>query len=681
MTSLQAKARIEELSREIEEHNYNYYVLSNPTISDYEFDKLLEELIELEKQFPEYTSPDSPTQRVGGQITKEFATVVHKYPMLSLSNTYSKEEVAEFDKRIQKALTEAYEYVCELKFDGVAIGISYSSGSLLQAVTRGDGVQGDDVSNNVKTIRSIPLKLKGDYPEEFEIRGEIFLSHEQFRKINISREESGEAIFANPRNAASGSLKMQDSAEVAKRRLDCSLYNLFGKDLPFESHYENLMASKKWGFNVSKHISLHRSIEGVFEFIDHWDKERKNLPFDIDGVVIKINSYLQQEKLGYTAKSPRWAIAYKFKAEQASTMLESVSFQVGRTGAITPVANLSPVQLAGTTVKRASLHNEDIIRSLDLHENDFVFVEKGGEIIPKIVGVDIAKRKDASLPVRFISHCPACNTSLIRPEGEANHYCPNHDTCPPQIKGRLEHFISRKALDIDSLGEGKIELLYDKKLVANIADLYDLRYESLIGLEKIIPATEEKKEKKISFKEKTVNNILRGLEESKNRPFEKVLFGLGIRHIGETAAKKLARHFHSIDSIINASFEDIVNVDEIGEKMASAILEYFGELNNIIIIDRLKAHGLQFEIKEDESGESSNKLDNKSFVVSGVFDDFSRDELKRLIENNGGKNVSAVSSKTDFILAGEKMGPSKLNKAKDLGIPIIDLKAFLEMIS
>ncbi len=680
MTSLQAKARIDELSKEIEKLNHNYYVLSQPTVSDYEFDMLLEELIKLEKEFPEYASPDSPSQRIGGEITKEFKPVTHKYPMLSLANTYSKEELVEFDKRVRKIITIPLEYVCELKFDGVAIGLTYINGKLIQAVTRGDGVQGDDVTNNVKTIRSIPLKLHGDYPEEFEIRGEIYLPHDQFRKINILREEAGESVFANPRNAASGSLKMQDSSEVAKRRLDCSLYNVLGEDIPYDNHYSNLMAAKKWGFKISKSIDLYRDIEGVFNYIDEWDKERHNLPFDIDGVVIKINTYQQQKKLGHTAKSPRWAISYKFKAEQVSTLLESLSFQVGRTGTITPVANLSPVQLAGTIVKRASLHNEDIIRSLDLHDNDLVYVEKGGEIIPKIIGVDISRRKSGSNKVEFITHCPSCNTALIRLVNEANHYCPNHDACPPQIKGRLEHFISRKALNIDSLGEGKIELLYDRGLLNNVADFYDLKYKDLLGLEKIIPATTDKKEKKISFQEKTVNNILNGIEESKNIPFERVLFGLGIRHIGETAAKKLARHFQSIDNLMKANFEDVVNVDEIGEKMADAIHEYFGELNNIFMIEKLKAQGLQFEIKEDADSERSNKLENKSFVVSGVFNDYSREELKKLIEDNGGKNLSSVSSRTDYILAGGKMGPSKLNKAKELGIPILNLQEFLEMI-
>ena len=681
MTSLQAKTRIDELSKEIEKHNHNYYVLSQAVISDYEFDMMLEELIRLENEFPEFASPDSPSQRVGGKITKEFKAVTHKLPMLSLANTYSKEELEEFDNRVRKTITTPLEYVCELKYDGVAIGLTYINGRLSQAVTRGDGVQGDDVSNNVKTIRSLPLKLHGDHPEDFEIRGEIYLPHDQFQKINTRREESGESVFANPRNAASGSLKMQDSAEVARRRLDCSLYNILGDNLAYDNHYSNLMAAKKWGFKISKFISLCNNIEEVFSYIEDWDKKRNELPFDIDGVVIKVNSYHQQQKLGYTAKSPRWAIAYKFKAEQVSTRLESVSFQVGRTGAITPVANLKPVQLAGTTVKRASLHNEDIIRSLGLHENDFVYVEKGGEIIPKIVGIDITKRNTASKEIAYITHCPECNTRLIRPEGEANHYCPNHDACPPQIKGRLEHFISRKALNIDSLGEGKIELLYDKGLLHNVADLFDLNYDKLIGLEKIIPATADKKEKKISFQEKTVNNILKGVEKSKNIPFERVLFGLGIRHIGETAAKKLARHFQSIDNLMKAGFDEIVNVDEIGEKMAGAILEYFGELTNIFMVDRLKASGLQFEIREDPDSERSNRLESKSFVVSGVFEDFSRDELKKLIEDNGGKNLSSISSKTDYILAGEKMGPSKLNKAKELGINIIGLVEFLEMIS
>ena len=680
MNKEEAKIKIGKLSEEIEKHNYNYYVLSNPVISDYDFDLLLDELIDLEKQFPDLIKPDSPTQRVGGEITKEFKQVTHKYPMLSLSNTYSEEEVRDFEKRVNKIIDEKVEYVCELKYDGVAICLIYKNGLLTQAVTRGDGVQGDDVITNVKTIRSIPLKLHGDFPDEFEIRGEIYYPHDGFKKLNDERIEIGEDPFANPRNAASGTLKMQDSAEVSKRPLDCILYYLLGDKLPNKTHYNNLQDAKKWGFKISKNIAICKNLEEIFEFINDWNEGRKKLPFDIDGVVIKVNSIAEQEKLGSTAKSPRWAIAYKYKAERVATKLLSIDYQVGRTGAITPVANLKPILLAGTIVKRASLHNADIIAQLDVRIGDMVYVEKGGEIIPKIVGVDISKRPESAVKVKFIENCPECGTQLVRKEGEAIFYCPNESGCPPQIKGKLEHFISRKAMNIDSLGEGKIEMLYDNNLVLNIADLYDLKYEQLFGLEKIFPTTEDKKERKVSFKDKTVRNILNGIEASKQVPFERVLYALGIRYVGETVAKKLAYFHKNIDNIKNATFDDLINIDEIGEKIAEAVINYFKNKKYLEIIERLKNKGIQFEISKQTTDIKENKLDNKSFVVSGVFKDFSRDEIKKQIEDYGGRNVSSVSSKTDFILAGENMGPSKLKKAQELNIPIISEEDFVEMV-
>jgi DNA ligase (NAD+) len=679
MTMNEVKQKIKELSEKIRKHNYNYYVLSQPTISDYDFDMLLEELQKLEMQNPEFIEPDSPTKRVGGDITKEFKQVEHKYPMLSLSNTYSVGEIQDFDERIKKIIDDKVEYVCELKYDGVAINITYKNGLLFQAVTRGDGVRGDDVTANVKTIRTIPLRLQGDYPAEFEIRGEIFYPHKGFEKLNAERTEIGELPFANPRNAASGTLKMQDSAIVAKRPLDCFLYYIVGDNLPFKTHYENLNEAKKWGFKISNNIAICKNISEINEFINDWDKERNHLAFDIDGIVIKVNSYRQQEQLGFTAKSPRWAISYKFKAERVSTKLLLITYQVGRTGAITPVANLEPVHLAGTTVKRASLHNADIIKELDVRIGDMVYVEKGGEIIPKIVGVDLSQRKSDSKVVEFISNCPECNTLLVKKEGEANHYCPNEENCPPQIKGKLEHFISRKAMNIESLGEGKIEILFDHKLVSNIADLYDLTYESLFGLGKIFPAENDKKEKKISFQKKSTENILKAIEASKQVPFERVLFAIGIRFVGGTVAKILALHFNNINDLINANFDELISVDEIGDKIAESLIAFFKKPENILIIDRLKAAGLQFELK-DIPKLISDKLDGKIIVASGKLTNFTRDEIKQTIEEHGGKAVSAISSKVDFVLAGENMGPSKLKKAQGLKIPIISEDEFLGMI-
>jgi DNA ligase (NAD+) len=675
--SADIKKKIEELSKQLEEHNYNYYVLSEPTISDYEFDKMLEELIKLEKEHPEYLQPDSPSQRVGGQITKEFKTIKHKYPMLSLGNTYSEEELQNFDERIKKALSGSYEYVCELKYDGVAIGITYINGILVQAVTRGDGEKGDDITTNVKTIKSVPLKLRGsNFPKEFEIRGEIFLPRPVFNEINKEREEIGDPPLANPRNAASGTLKMQDSAVVAKRNLDCCLYFVLGEQLPYQSHYENLQAAKAWGFKVPDSVIKTTNINGVFDFIKKWDTERNNLQFDIDGVVLKVNSYEQQKVLGFTAKSPRWAIAYKFKTQQVSTVLESISYQVGRTGAVTPVANLKPVLLAGTTVKRASLHNADIIEKLDVRIGDTVFVEKGGEIIPKIIGVDLTKRAvnvGAGLfeaeagPTKYITHCPECGTELIRKEGEANHYCPNELGCPPQVKGRMEHFVSRKAMNIDSLGAETIAQLYNAGLVKDIADIYELKKEELLKLERMA--------------EKSVNNLLAGIELSKQIPFERVLYGMGIRHVGETTAKKLAYYFKNIDALEKASLEQLLEVGDIGEQTAQTIIAYFADARVIKIIERLKKYGLNFELSEEQLINRSDKLKDLSFVVSGVFSKFSRDDLKKAIEQNGGKNVGSISGKTSYVLAGENMGPEKLKKAEKLGIPVISEDDFIKMVA
>ena len=681
MTDAEAKNRIEALTTELNEHNYRYYVLSAPVISDYEFDKKLRELEELEKRYPQYAFEDSPTKRVGGDITKSFKQVVHQYPMLSLSNTYSKQEVVDFINRVKKTVGEDVEFVCELKYDGVAIGLKYENGKLVQAVTRGDGVRGDDVTTNVKTIRSIPLKLRGSgYPESFEIRGEIIMSRQSFNRLNKLREETGEMPFANPRNAASGSLKMQDSAEVAKRGLDCFLYYMPGKNLPFDNHYDNMTEARKWGLKVPNYMAKCKTVDEIFDFIGYWDKARRDLPFDIDGVVIKVNSFRQQELLGYTAKSPRWAIAYKFKAEQAVTTLRSIDYQVGRTGAITPVANLDPVLLAGTVVKRASLHNADIIAKLDVRIGDTVYVEKGGEIIPKIVGVDLSKRPPGAVKITFISVCPACGTKLVREEGEAAWRCPNEEGCPPQLKGKLEHFVSRRAMNIDSLGEGKIDLLFDKELVRNPADLYDLTFSDLIGLEKTYPAEEGKKERKVSFQEKTVENILNGIKQSVEVPFPRVLFALGIRYVGETVAKKLALHFGSIDRLMQADFETLIEVNEIGERIAESLLDYFKKPSNIHLIQRLKDHHLKFEMEQVDDNAGTGKLNGAAIVVSGVFKNFSRDELKALIEKNGGRNVASVSGKTDYLLAGENMGPAKKQKAERLGVRIITEEEFLKMI-
>ncbi len=680
MTESEARQKIAELSEELRIYNYNYYVLSKSLVSDYDFDLKLKELEKLETEFPHLKTSDSPTQRVGGEPTKDFKTVVHKYPMLSLSNSYSEQDILDFDERVRKVVGDSVEYVCELKYDGVAIGLTYENGILTQAVTRGDGTQGDDVTNNVKTINSVPLKLHGSYPEELEIRGEVFFPLKEFKRINEERLENGQQIFANPRNSASGTLKMQDPKEVASRKLDCFLYYFPEVKNDIRTHYEAMKYADSMGFKISKNTALCKTTKEIFEFINDWDIGRNNLDFEIDGIVIKVNDLEMQEVLGFTAKSPRWAIAYKFKALRVETKLEDVGFQVGRTGAITPVAYLTPVLLAGTTVKRASLHNADIIQNLDLHYNDYVFVEKGGEIIPKIVGVNTSRRDEKAEIVNFISYCPECGSKLIRKEGEAAHYCPNADNCPPQIKGKLEHFISRKAMNIDSLGEGKIEMLYDSNLVKNISDLYKLEYDKIIGLEKVIKSEEEGKEKKVSFREKTVNNILKGIEQSKKLGFEKVLFALGIRHVGETVAKKLAKYFKNIENLAEANIEQLIEVEDIGEKIAVSIIEWFADERHLQIIDDLRNSGLNFEIDEEPEN-VSNVLDGKSFVVSGVFENFSRNELKQMIESNGGKNVSAISSKTDYVVAGKNMGPAKLEKAQSLEIPIISEEDFMGMIN
>lgn len=661
------KHRIEQLSKEINEHNYKYYIDAQPSISDFEFDQLLEELIRLEKEHPEYLNPDSPSQRVGGQITKEFQTIKHKYPMLSLGNTYSDEDLKDFDDRIKKALNASFEYVCELKYDGVAIGLTYKNGILVQAVTRGDGEKGDDVTTNVKTIKSIPLKLRGNgYPDEFEIRGEIFMPRKSFDEINKEREEIGEPLLANPRNAAAGTLKMQDSAVVAKRNLDCYLYAVYAENLEFATHYESVKAAKEWGFKTSEHMSKGDGVEHLLGFISKWDTARFNLDFDIDGVVIKVNSYEQQRMLGFTAKSPRWAIAYKFKAQQVSTILESITYQVGRTGSITPVANLKPVLLAGTTVKRASLHNADIIEKLDVRIGDTVFVEKGGEIIPKIIGVDESKRHANSFKVVYITDCPECGTALTRHEEEANHYCPNESSCPPQVKGRMEHFVGRRAMNIDSLGAETIAQLYEAGLIKSNADMYELKKEDLLKLDRMA--------------EKSANNLLEGIEESKKTPFERVLYAIGIRHIGETTAKKLAYYFKTIDALKNATLEQLLEVGDIGEKIAQTIVAFFADEQNVAQIERLRASGVMLALSEEQLVNSSDRLKGLSFVVSGVFSKFSRDDLKKAIEQNGGKSIGSISGKTSYVIAGESMGPEKLKKAEKLGVPIISEDDFIKMI-
>lgn len=680
MKTKEAKAQIEKLVAELNEHNYRYYVLSAPVISDYAFDMKLKELERLEAEFPDLVSPESPTRRVGGEVTKTFRQVKHIYPMLSLGNTYSEQEVVDFIKRVDKLAGEEVEFICELKYDGVAIGLRYENGRLAMAVTRGDGEQGDDVTANIRTIRSIPLQLRGDgYPEKFEIRGEVIMTRDAFNKLNQAKVENGEQPFANPRNAASGSLKMQHSAEVARRNLDCLLYGINAENLPYDNHYDNIRECRKWGFKIPDYMAKCRTVDEIFGFINFWEKERRSLNFDIDGVVIKVNSYTQQQKLGFTAKSPRWAIAYKFMAESASTRLLSIDYQVGRTGAVTPVANLEPVQLAGTTVKRASLHNADIMKKLDVRTGDSVFVEKGGDIIPKITGVDF-DRRDADAPeTQFATHCPECGAGLVRTEGEAAFYCPNDTGCPPQIKGRLEHFISRKAMNIDSLGEGKIEMLYEKGLVRNVADLYRLKQDDLLGLEKVLPAADGKKERRISFREKTVEKILNGIADSKKAPFSRVLYALGIRYVGETVAKKLVNHFGNISDLQNADFETLIDVPEIGEKIAESILDYISDEEHRKIIDDLRQAGLSFTTNQKNTS-AGGKLAGKTFVVSGVFRNFSRDEIKTAIEQHGGNVVGSVSGNTNYLVAGENMGPAKRAKAEKLGIEIISEEEFIQMI-
>ena len=681
MDRLEAQKRIVELSDKIREHNYKYYVLSNPEISDYSYDMLLEELISLEKEYPNLAETDSPTQQVGGAVTKEFRQVAHRFPMLSLSNTYSEQEIRDFNDRIRKLIDGDVEYVCELKIDGVAIGLTYENGRLVQAVTRGDGIRGDDVTRNIKTIRSIPLRLHGrGFPDNFEIRGEIYMPHSSFKQLNEQKIENGEEMFANPRNAASGSIKMQDSAEVSKRKLDCFLYYFLAGSNPFKTHYECLMAAKSWGFRISEFVVRCKGIEDIFEYIKTWNTARYDLPFNIDGVVIKVNNIHQQELLGWTAKSPRWAIAYKFKAEQVSTRLLSVDFQIGRTGTVTPVANLQPVLLAGTIVKRATLHNADVIENLGIRIDDTVFVEKGGEIIPKITGIDISKRSSGSRPLEFIRRCPECNSLLVRQEGESAWYCPNDSGCPPQIKGRLEHFISRRAMNIESLGEGKIGILFERGLVHDVADLYDLSFDKLIGISRTYKGSDDKKERIISFREKTVKNILQGIENSKQVGFERVLYALGIRFVGETIAKKLAIQLRTIDSLMTSDFQTLTGVEEVGEKIAQSIIRYFTDPENKIIIDRLKKAGIQFGINPSMVTVKSDRLKGLVFVVSGIFGMFSRDDLKRIIEEHGGKNAGSVSSKTSYLVAGSNMGPEKRKKAEKAGIPIISETAFLSMV-
>ena len=668
MTKEQALQEVESLTAQIHKYNQLYYVENKSEISDYDFDQLLKRLEELEANFPEFAFENSPTKRVGGDLTKKFESVVHRFPMLSLSNTYSEEEIIDWENRLKKISNESLEFVCELKYDGVAIGIRYENGQLSKAVTRGDGTQGEDVTINVRTIRTIPLQLSGDFPADFEIRGEIFMPLDRFLKLNEERELNQEQLFANPRNTASGTLKMQDSKIVAERGLDSFLYGVYGNDLPIETHFDAVQKASQWGFKVplmrERFIEKTNSIDGIMDFIHYWDQQRQHLPFEIDGVVIKVNNYQQQQQLGFTAKSPRWAIAYKFKTERVETILESVDYQVGRTGAVTPVANLKAVQLGGTTVKRASLHNSDQIEKLNLHLLDTVYVEKGGEIIPKIVGVNLDKRLTNAEKIEFISHCPECHSLLTKREGEAQHFCINELVCPPQLKGKIEHFIARKGMNIDGLGAETVDLLFEKGLVRSVADLYDLNFDQLVSLDRMA--------------DKSANNLLQGLKASVEVPFERVLFALGIRFVGETVAKKLAKFFKNIESIQSASYDELIQVDEIGERIAISVQQFFSDAANLMIINRLKEVGLQFSIVEKEG--VTALLEGKSFVVSGVFTSFSRDEIKELIELNGGKNVSAISAKTDFVLAGENMGPAKLKKAESLGITILTEDAFIQLL-
>ena len=664
---LHMKELIESLRRELDRHNYNYYVLARSVISDMEFDMKMKQLEELEREYPELADPASPTQRVGSDINTTFKQVLHKYPMLSLSNTYSEAEVRDFYDRTRRALLEDFELVCELKYDGTSISLTYENGVLVQALTRGDGEKGDDVTDNVKTIRSIPLRLYGDYPPLFEIRGEILMPWNVFEELNKEREEAEEPLFANPRNAASGTMKQQNPAVVASRKLDAYLYYMLGDNLPAGTHCGNLQAAASWGFKVSDAVRLCRSLDDVFDFINYWDVERKNLPVATDGIVIKVNSLAQQRALGFTAKSPRWAIAYKFQAEKAVTRFNTVSYQVGRTGAVTPVANLDPVQLSGTTVKRASLHNADIIESLDLHIGDMVYVEKGGEIIPKIIDVDKDARILIGDKVRFIKNCPECNTPLIRIDGEAAHYCPNENGCPPQLKGKMEHFVSRRAMDIEGLGSETINLLYNSDFLHNIADIYELKVPDLARMERL--------------GDKSARNIKQAVEASKNIPFERVVFALGIRFVGETIAKKLAFAFKNMDALAAATYDELVSVDEIGGRIAESVVHYFSDEQNKNILEKLKSCGLQMSLSEEKMQAQSDKLKDLSIVISGKFTRHSRDEYKSIIEQNGGKNVGSVSAKTSMILAGENMGPEKLNKAEKLGIKIISEDEFLNMIN
>lgn len=661
------RQRILQLRKELHEHNYKYYVLNQPEISDQEFDFMMKELQELEVRHEDMFDPNSPTQRVGSDINQEFTQVTHKYPMLSLANTYSQEEVADFYNSVKKGLNgEDFEICCELKYDGLSISLTYEDGKLVRGVTRGDGVHGDDVTANVKTIRSIPLVLKdGDWPKEFEIRGEILMPWNVFERLNQEREAAEEPLFANPRNAASGTLKSQNSALVASRNLDAYLYYLLGDELPGDGHYENLEKAREWGFKISEGMRKVKTLQEIYDFIDYWDTERKNLPVATDGIVLKVNSLRQQRALGYTAKNPRWAIAYKFKAERACTRLNEVTFQVGRTGAVTPVANMEPVQLAGTTVRRATLNNEDFIRSLDLHIGDYVYVEKGGEIIPKIVGVDIEQRPIIAQPVRFIANCPECGAKLVRYEGEAAYYCPNDAGCPPQIKGRIEHFISRKAMNIDSIGPETVDDFYRHGLVRNVADLYDIEVQHING---------------DGSRQKSAEKIVNGIEASKQVPFERVVFALGIRFVGETTARLLARHFKTIDALAAASLQDLLEVEGVGEVIAKSVMTYFRNPVTMQIVERLRGYGLQMALSEEQMSSATDKLAGKSIVISGVFAHHSRDEYKQMIEQNGGKNVGSISGKTSFILAGENMGPAKLQKAEKLGIQIVDEETFLKMI-
>lgn len=661
------KQRILQLRKDLQEHNYKYYVLNQPSISDQDFDFMMHELQDLEARHPEMADPDSPTQRVGSDISTEFKQVAHKYPMLSLSNTYNEQDVADFYESVRKGLGgEDFEICCEMKYDGLSISLTYVDGRLVQGVTRGDGVHGDDVTANVRTIRSIPLVLKdGDWPREFEIRGEILLPWKEFERLNAEREAAEEQLFANPRNAASGTLKSLNPAVAAERHLDAYLYYLLGDGINGDGHYENLTKAKAWGFKISEGMRKVKTLQEIYDFINYWDTERKNLPVATDGIVLKVNSLRQQRALGYTAKSPRWAIAYKFKAERECTRLNEVTYQVGRTGQITPVANMEPVQLAGTTVRRATLNNEDFIRSLDLHEGDYVFVEKGGEIIPKIVGVDTSRRDTQAQPVQFISHCPECGAELVRYEGEAAHYCPNDAGCPPQIKGRIEHFISRKAMNIDSLGPETVDEYYRRGLIRNVADLYDIRVEQING---------------DGSRQKSAQKVVDGIAASRQVPFERVVFALGIRFVGETSARLLARKFKNIDALSSATLQQLTDVDGIGEVIAKSVITYFANPVNREIVSRLRGYGLQMSLSEEQIQSAGNKLEGKSIVISGVFARHSRDEYKRIIEENGGKNVGSISGKTSFILAGDNMGPAKLQKAEKLGVPIVDEETFLSML-